>query len=117
MNKIYGFIGSLYSVAYRIQTEYSSHLKIAGKTNDEIEFVSGIDKNNEILFEILQKTINKISSNQIRDLIDKWAYTVYEKDIDYILLWQIILPSKTCSKPSFVFSTSIIFKFGYLFLK
>ncbi|MFW0694892.1 diguanylate cyclase [Aliarcobacter butzleri] len=90
--KIYAFIGSLHSVAYRIQTEYSSHLKIAGKTNDEIEFVSGIDKNNEILFEILQKTINKISSNQIRDLMDKWTYTVYEKDIDYILLWQIILP-------------------------
>ena len=67
-------------------------MKIAGKTNDEIEFVSGIDKNNEILFEILQKTINKISSNQIRDLMDKWTYTVYEKDIDYILLWQIILP-------------------------
>ncbi|MCT7647124.1 ABC transporter substrate-binding protein [Aliarcobacter butzleri] len=90
--KIYAFIGSLYSVAYKIQTEYSSHLKIAGKTSDEIEFVSGINKDDRILFDVLQKTINVIPSSQIKELIDKWAYTIYEKDIDYVLLWQIILP-------------------------
>ena len=90
--KVYGFVGTLYTVSYRIQTEYFNDLKIAGKISDESEFVVGVKKNDEILLSILQKSINNIDSLQMKELMNKWAFTIYEKTVDYTLLWQIIVP-------------------------
>ena len=90
--KVYGFIGTLYSVSYKIQTEYFNDLKIAGKTNDELEFAIGVRNNDEVLFNILQKVINNITPLEKKELTDKWASTMYEKGVDYTLLWQIITP-------------------------
>jgi len=64
--KVYGFVGILYSVSYLIQTEYFNDLKIAGKIDDELEFVVGIKKNDELLSSILQKSINNINPSQIK---------------------------------------------------
>lgn len=90
--KVYGFVGTLYSVSYRIQTEYFNDLKIAGKISDELEFVVGVKKNDEVLLNILQKSINNIDSLQMKELMNKWAFTIYEKTVDYTLIWQIIVP-------------------------
>ncbi len=90
--KVYGFVGTLYTVSYRIQTEYFNDLKIAGKISDELEFVVGVKKNDEILLNILQKSINKIDELHTKEIIDKWAFTIYEKIIDYNLIWQIVTP-------------------------
>lgn len=90
--KVYGFVGTLYTVSYRIQTEYFNDLKIAGKISDELEFVVGVKKNDEVLLNILQKSINNIDSSQMKELMNKWAFTIYEKTIDYTLIWQIIVP-------------------------
>ena len=90
--KVYGFVGTLYTVSYRIQTEYFNDLKIAGKISDEFEFVVGVKKNDEILLSILQKSINNIDSLQMKELMNKWAFTIYEKTVDYTLVWQIIVP-------------------------
>ena len=90
--KVYGFVGTLYTVSYRIQTEYFNDLKIAGKISDELEFVVGVKKNDEILLSILQKSINNIDSLQMKELMNKWAFTIYEKTVDYTLVWQIIVP-------------------------
>ena len=75
--KVYGFVGTLYTVSYRIQTEYFNDLKIAGKISDELEFVVGVKKNDEILLSILQKSINNIDSLQMKELMNKWAFTIY----------------------------------------
>ncbi|CAM3980158.1 diguanylate cyclase [Arcobacter cloacae] len=90
--KVYGFVGTLYTVSYRIQSEYFNDLKIAGKINDELEFVIGVNKNDEVLLNILQKSINKIDELHTKEIIDKWASTIYEKTIDYNLIWQIVTP-------------------------
>ena len=90
--KVYGYIGTLYSVSYKIQTEYFNDIKIAGKTNDELEFTIGVKDNNEVLFNILQKVVNNITPLEKKELTDKWASTIYEKGVDYTLLWQIITP-------------------------
>ena len=90
--KVYGFVGTLYTVSYRIQTEYFNDLKIAGKISDELEFVVGVKKNDEVLLNILQKSINNIDSLQMKELINKWAFTIYEKTVDYTLIWRIIVP-------------------------
>ena len=90
--KVYGFVGTLYTVSYRIQTEYFNDLKIAGKISDELEFVVGVKKNDEVLLNILQKSINNIDSLQMKELMNKWAFTIYEKTVDYTLVWQIIVP-------------------------
>ena len=90
--KVYGFVDTLYTISYRIQVEYFNDLKIAGKINDELEFVIGVNKNDEVLLNILEKSINKIDELHTKEIIDKWASTIYEKTIDYNLIWQIVTP-------------------------
>lgn len=90
--KVYGYIDTLYSVVYKLQTEHYKNLKIAGKINDELEYTIGIKKDDEILLSIFEKLINNITIDEMKRLTEKWDSTIYEKSIDYTLLWQIFTP-------------------------
>ena len=90
--KVYGYIDTLYSVVYKLQTEHYKNLKIAGKINDELEYTIGIKKDDKILLSIFEKLINNISADEMKKLTEKWDSTIYEKSIDYTLLWQIFTP-------------------------
>lgn len=102
------FIGAFHTVSYQIQTENFNTLKIAKKINHNLELVLGVDKNNEDLFNILNKVIHQVPSNQMKDIADKWARTIYQTSIDYTLVFNIFL---------FFIVISIIASFSYFKLK
>jgi polar amino acid transport system substrate-binding protein len=88
-DELFAYIDTLASIGYEFQTKYFGELKIAGKISENLKLSIAVIKDNEILLNILQKTINSISNEIHREIFNKWIPIKYEKQIDYSLVWKI----------------------------
>jgi PAS domain S-box-containing protein len=88
--ELYGFVGTLATVAYKFQTNLAAELKIAGKLSSNWELGIGVRDDDPILLDILQKAVDSISYDQRREILNKWISVKYEQGVDYTLLWQIL---------------------------
>jgi len=89
--ELYGYVGTLASVAYVFQTEFTGQLKIAGKFDDKWELGIAVRNDDPLLLAILQKAVNSISETQKREILNHWVAINYEKGIDYTLVWQVLI--------------------------
>ena len=90
-NEIFAYIGALSSIGYKLQTKYQGSLIIAGKIDNKWEHSIGVNKQNTILLNILQKAINNITSQQKREILNKWIAIEYKKEVDYEIVIKIII--------------------------
>lgn len=91
--ELFGYIGTLASVGYMFQTEYTGELKIAGKFDDRWELGVGVRSDDKTLFNIFEKTVQSVSEDEHRKIFNKWISIKYESNPDYELVWEIILVS------------------------
>jgi len=89
--KAYGYIGTLHTIGHAIQKHYSNTLKIAGKTDEELQLGIGVRSDDKTLLEILQKAVNNITEDKRREVLNKWVSIKYEEAIDYELIVKIVL--------------------------
>ena len=87
---LFGYIGTLASVGYMFQTQFTGELKITGKFNEQWDLGVAVRDDDPILLGILQKAIESIKDTQKQDILNKWISIRYEKGIDYTLVWQIL---------------------------
>ncbi len=87
--KLYGQIGTLASIGYYFQTEFTGELKIAGKT-DKVNFQLGIGVRDDepILHEILQNQIDILDDSFHNKVLNNWINIKYNKAIDYSLIYK-----------------------------
>ena len=89
--KLFGYIGTLASVGYMFQTQYTGELKIAGKFDETWELGIGVRNDDIILLDIMEKVIQSIDNTQRQTILGKWLAIKYEKKVDYTLLWQVLV--------------------------
>ena len=89
--KLFGYIGTIASIAYIVQTDFIGELKITGKFNENWELGIGVRNDDSLLFDILQKAINKIDENTKRTILNKWIAIKYEQKTDYSLVVQVLV--------------------------
>jgi polar amino acid transport system substrate-binding protein len=89
--ELFGFIGTLASVGYLFQTQFVGELKIAGKFDESWKLGIAIREDDPILLNILQKTLDTVSSEEHKSIFNKWIAINYESKVDYQLLWEIII--------------------------
>jgi PAS domain S-box-containing protein len=90
-DKLYGYVGTLASVGYLIQKNFTSELKITGKFNEKSELGIGVRKDDGILLEILEKLIINIEEKTKQQILNDWLNIKYETGTDYTFLLQIAL--------------------------
>ncbi len=88
--KLFGYIGTLASIGHMFQTQFTGELKIAGKFDENWELAIGVRNDDKMLLDILQKSIDSISEEQHRNILNKWIAIKYEKSIDYKFIWQLL---------------------------
>ena len=88
--KIYAYIDTLESSFYQLRTNSFSGLKISGELEEKIKLSFAVKKDDNILFDILEKGLNSISKKERKEIYDRWVYTVVER-IDYSLIRNIII--------------------------
>ncbi len=88
--RLFGCFGSLAGISYIFQKNQDTMLKIAAKTDQNLEFAIGVRNDDRTLFNILQKSIDTVSSDEKREIMNKWISIKYEKGLDYDLILKII---------------------------
>lgn len=89
--KIYGFLDALITIAYEVQKENYIDIKISGTFNDNWNMAIASRSDEPILNSILQKSLNKITDAQKREIFNKWFQLRVDEKIDYKLLIVIVV--------------------------
>jgi polar amino acid transport system substrate-binding protein len=92
-DQLFAYIDTLASIGYEFQTKYFGELKIAGKISESLKLSIAINKEEDILLNILQKAINKTTNELHRGILNKWIPIKYEKGVDYDLILKIVIAS------------------------
>ncbi len=89
--ELYGFLGPYRSLAYTIQKSYIGELKIAIKLNTPLLEVSlGVVRDESILMNIINKTIQTITPEEARTVYQRWAGTNTMATTDYTFILQLM---------------------------
>ena len=89
--KLFAYIDTLASIGYEFQSKYFGELKIAGKISENLKLSIAVRKDDETLLGILQKVVNNITNERHRKIFTKWIPIKYEQDVNYKIVWQIVL--------------------------
>ena len=88
---LFGYIGTLPSVAYSFKENFTGELKVTGKLDFTLDMGSAVRDDDQILFNIMQKAISSIPQEDIDNIINKWITVSYEEKVDYTLLKNILI--------------------------
>jgi len=89
--KIYGLIGSLATIGYKIQKQFIGEVKIGGKFSENLSVPIGVRNDHPHLVTIFQKLLDNISEEQHYNILNKWIAVTIEKKQDYTIVWQLLI--------------------------
>ncbi len=89
--QIIAYIEPITSIAYNIQNQGLLNVHIGGIFKSDIKLSVVINKNEQPLLSILNKTISTISETDKINILNKWVKVTYKKSVDYTLVWQIVI--------------------------
>jgi len=92
-NKVFAIIAVNESSDYLIDRYGHGRLKINGFISKEnlVSGSIGVLKDETLLYEIMQKTLESIPRQKINDIVKEWRLTRYHTEIDYSMIWKIMI--------------------------
>ncbi|QOP41910.1 diguanylate cyclase [Sulfurimonas marina] len=88
--ELFGYIGTLASIGYKLQNNYIGKLKITGKIEESWTLGIGVRNDDPLLLSVLQKAVNSLSQEENRNIFNKWISIKYDQEVDYKILWKVI---------------------------
>ncbi len=88
--KVYGILGKLPALSYNITKKSISNTKISGIFKEEYEIKLHVNKENEVLLNILNKAISTITDEERKTIRDKYNSIIYEPEKDYSWVYKVI---------------------------
>lgn len=89
-NKIFGYIDNTIVMNYLIQNQFVGSLTVSGKLKTDIDLCVGVQKDQQILFEIFQQIIQTLDARTKQNILNQWVNTNYNLQTDYTILWQFL---------------------------
>ena len=88
---VYGYADETYSLAYNILNLYNNELKILSRVDaTPISGSIGVHKDETVLLRIINKAVNEVDEQKIRDIVHSWISVRVENGFDYTLLIEIV---------------------------
>ncbi len=88
--KIDVYVGSLYSINLRIQELELESLRINGWISIQDKLRIGFTKPNQALVPIFNQAIDKITTVQHNEILNRWSNVLVIKETDYTLLYYLL---------------------------
>jgi polar amino acid transport system substrate-binding protein len=85
--KLFGFIGTLPTVAYQIQKEYYGSLKIVSKLDEKLDLSVATRNDEPLLLSIFQKAVDSIDSAKKQAILNQWISINVEEPMDYTSIY------------------------------
>jgi len=90
--KVFGIIGKLPTLSYNITKRSLTNMKISGTFHEKFNIKLLVNKDNEILLNILNKVISTITQKEKDEINSKYYSIIYQTSIDYSWLYKIVIP-------------------------
>ena len=91
--EIFAYAGTLATIGYLFQKEFTGELKIAGKFQETWELGIAVRNDDPILYNIMEKAVLNIDAITKRDIQNRWIAINYEEGINKPLVFTILLVS------------------------
>lgn len=88
--KIFGMIDSLTTLGYQIQQNYIGQIKISTKLDESWKLTMGSRNDEPHLANILNKSLEMISTEEQQNILNKWVSINYQQNADYKLIFSWI---------------------------
>ncbi len=88
--KLDGFIGTLTTVGYYIQQNFSTELKVAGKFDEHWQLGIATRNDEPILLGIFEKVLSSITKNEQQAIRNHWISVNFVRGTDHSTLWRIL---------------------------
>lgn len=89
-NKVYYAIEPLPVISYYVSKYALNDIFISRYTDITLNSKLAVLKENEMLYEIFNKTINQIKEYEHSTISNKWTTSLIKENYDYSLLWKVI---------------------------
>lgn len=89
--ELFGFIGNLTTVGYRLQKNYIGTLKITGRVGENWELGIGVRNDAPLMFTVLDKAIASIDDKDHQRILNQWMSVTFVQGFDYELFWEILI--------------------------
>ena len=89
--ELFGYIGTLASVAYQFQKGYTTELKVSGKFDEDWELGIAVRDDEPYLYSIFNKLINNLDTKIQQKILNDWISIKYEEGTNYTLIWNIAI--------------------------
>ena len=89
--EIYGFVDIMSAIAYNIQENSMLDIKVSGKLEFDIKLRIASRNDEPLLNEILQKSLDIIGKEKIKQIVGNWYSIKVEEAVDYSLLINICI--------------------------
>ncbi|NDY56518.1 transporter substrate-binding domain-containing protein [Desulfovibrio sulfodismutans] len=83
------FVDVLPAVAYRIDKERLTGLKIAGRLEDHLDLSLAVPRGKTEVLSIFQKGISSLAAEELDAIFKKWVAVRFEHGFDYTLVWRV----------------------------
>ncbi|RXJ99167.1 hypothetical protein CRU98_07330 [Arcobacter sp. CECT 8986] len=90
-DEVYGFIDSITTLGYKLQSSYFSELKIAGKLDEKFDLSIGVRDDDFLLYSIFDKLVQKLEMSTKHEIMKKWISVNYDNRIDYKFFWKVFI--------------------------
>lgn len=88
--EIFGHIDFMPISWHKIQTKYISKISISSKVDEKVDLAIAVNKDEQVLFEILNKAVISIDEYSKNELLNKWVVQNNENKFSYTLFFQIL---------------------------
>ena len=89
--ELFGYIGTLASVGYMFQSEFTGELKITGKFDEKWELGVAVRNDDMILLNIFNKVVKSIDKAKRQQILNNWVAIKYEESFDKTLIINILI--------------------------
>ncbi|MDT8998435.1 transporter substrate-binding domain-containing protein [Paucibacter sp. APW11] len=88
--ELWGYVDAMAAIGYQLQKHSMLDLKIAGKLEVNVQTAVAARNDEPLLVGIMQKTVDAISADERRAIVNRWVSVRFEQGFDYWLLWKIV---------------------------
>lgn len=83
------FVDVLPAMAYRIDKERLTGLKIAGRLEDHLDLSVAVPRGKTEVLSIFQKGVSSLTAEELDAIFKKWVAVRFEHGFDYTLVWRV----------------------------
>lgn len=89
--EVFGHIDFMPISWHKIQTKYISKISISSKVDEKVDLSIAVNKDEQVLFEILNKAVDSIDESSKNELLTKWVVQNNENKFSYTIIFQVLL--------------------------